>query len=206
MRDRVRESYEVHKRRAFESEAVPHMDAVHRFALRLTDGRADEAADLVQETFLRAYRSWERYIPGTNARSWLFTICRNVFSNERRRQRREQGVLRLDAPLRERDESGAELRVAAIASDAWSDDPELAFFDSLVDDRVAAAVSHLPPDYRHVLELSDVEELSYEEIATQLGIPIGTVRSRLFRARRLLRAALAPYAKEAGYDFAALSA
>lgn len=206
MRDRVRESYEVHKQRAFQAEAVPHMDAVHRFALRLTDGSADEAADLVQETFLRAYRSWERYTPGTNARSWLFTICRNVFSNERRRQRREQGLLRLDAPLRERDESGAEVHVSAVASDEWSDDPENAFFDSLVDDRVAAAVSHLPADYRRVVELSDVEELSYEEIATRLGIPIGTVRSRLFRARRLLRAALAPYAKEAGYDFAALSA
>ena len=204
--DRVRESYEVHKQRAFQSEAVPHMDAVHRFALRLTDGSADEAADLVQETFLRAYRSWERYAQGTNARSWLFTICRNVFSNERRRQRREQGLLRLDAPLRERDESGAELYVAAVAGDEWSDDPENAFFESLLDDRVAAAVSHLPADYRRVVQLSDVEGLSYEEIAQRLAIPIGTVRSRLFRARRLLRAALAHYAREAGYDFAALSA
>lgn len=178
----------------FAEEALPHMDAVYRFALRLSQGREAEAEDLVQSTFLRAYRSWDTYTRGTNARSWLFTICRNQFlrGEERRGRRPEVPQSQIDADVES-------LAATAVFSEVDSADPERAFFDSFVDEEVLRAVDALPEQFREVVVLSDIEGLSYPELAEVLNVPRGTVKSRLFRGRRLLQQALYDYALEMGY-------
>jgi RNA polymerase sigma-70 factor (ECF subfamily) len=178
----------------FAEEALPWLDAVYRFALRLTGGRADAAEDLVQETFLRAYRHWDTYTPGTSCRSWLFTICRNAFLRGEERRGRRHEVL--DSEL----DYNAEALASAIELDELREaDPERAFFDSFVDDEVLAAVDRLPAEFRDAVVLSDLDGLSYQEVADVLAIPIGTVKSRLYRGRRLLGRALRGYALEMGY-------
>ena len=177
----------------FEAEALPWLDAVYRFALRLTGGVATEAEDLTQETFLRAYRSWNTFEPGTNARSWLFTICRNVFLRQRQ--------LKARVPETPSADLAAELDAIA-AIDVFHDaalDPEHRFFDALVDDEVIRALDSLPTEFREAVALSDVEGLGYNEIAKVLGVPKGTVKSRIFRGRRLLQEKLRAYALEMGY-------
>lgn len=178
----------------FAEEALPWLDAVYRFALRLTGGQVDQAQDLTQETFLRAYRHWDTYTPGTSARSWLFTICRNTFlrSEEQRGRRRES----LESELDFRVEA---IQSAVSVAEIQQEDPERAFFDSFVDEEVLGAVSRLPNEFREAVILSDLEGLSYNEIADVLNIPIGTVKSRLYRGRRLLAQGLRSYALEMGY-------
>lgn len=178
----------------FAEEALPWLDAVYRFALRLTGGNASEAEDLTQEVFLRAYRHWDTYTRGTSARSWLFTITRNAFLRSRERQARRPESL----------ESDLDFDVAAVTStDVFGEagvlDPERAFFDSFVDEEVIRAVEHLPADFREVVVLSDVEGLSYAEIADVIDAPLGTVKSRLYRGRRMLERTLYEYAVEMGY-------
>ena len=183
----------------FTEEALPHLDAVYRFAIRLT-GSADEAEDLVQETFLRAFRSWDQYARGTNAKSWLFTICRNVFLRKRERAQRHEEILSLNAA-----------RVGAgstpVANPMWSSaqgvDPEGDFFESIVDERIISAIEELPEEYRTAVVLSDIEGLPYAEIAALMEVPVGTVKSRLFRGRRRLQQVLYDYAVEMGYISAA---
>jgi RNA polymerase sigma-70 factor (ECF subfamily) len=183
----------------FAEEALPHLDAVYRFAIRLT-GSADEAEDLVQETFLRAFRSWDQYARGTNAKSWLFTICRNVFLRKRERAQRHEEILSLNAA-----------RVGAgstpVANPMWSSaqgvDPEGDFFESIVDERIISAIEELPEEYRTAVVLSDIEGLPYAEIAALMEVPVGTVKSRLFRGRRRLQQVLYDYAVEMGYISAA---
>jgi RNA polymerase sigma-70 factor (ECF subfamily) len=178
----------------FAEEALPWLDAVYRFSLRLTGGRKDEAQDLTQETFLRAYRHWETYTPGTSVRSWLFTICRNAFlrSEERRGRRRESVETDLDFNLE------AVASVNAL-DEIRQQDPEQQFFDSFIDEEVMAAVERLPHEFREAVVLSDIEGLSYQEIADVLGVPLGTVKSRLYRGRRLLAQSLQQYALDMGY-------
>jgi len=178
----------------FVEEALPHMDAVYRFALRLVRGRESEAEDLVQSTFLRAYRSWESYTPGTKVLSWLFTICRNQFlrAEERRGRRPEVTESEVEANVES-------LAATAVFSEVSSADPEKAFFDSFVDEEVLRAVDALPDPYREAVVLSDLEGLSYPELVEILQVPTGTVKSRLFRGRRLLQQALYDYALEMGY-------
>jgi RNA polymerase sigma-70 factor, ECF subfamily len=182
------------RKAGFVEEALPWMDAVYRFSLRLTGGNEDEAQDLTQETFLRAYRHWETYTPGTSARSWLFTICRNAFlRGEERRGRRHESL-----------ESELDVKVEALSSvqtlyEIRTSDPAREFFDSFVDEEITAAVAELPREFREAVVLSDLEGLSYNEIAEVLDIPIGTVKSRLYRGRRLLAQALQTYAVEMGY-------
>jgi RNA polymerase sigma-70 factor (ECF subfamily) len=170
------------------------MDAVYRFSLRLTAGDRHKAEDLTQETFLRAYRHWHTYTPGTSCRSWLFTICRNAFlrGEERRGRRREvlDSELDVDVEAISSVEAFAEIQTA---------DPERAFFDSFVDEEVMAAVSRLPDEFREAVVLSDLEGLGYHEIAAVLDVPLGTVKSRLYRGRRLLAQALRDYAVDMGY-------
>lgn len=178
----------------FAEEAVPHLDVVYRFAVRLTSGDEDEAMDVVQETFLRAYRSWHTFKRGTNCRSWLFTICRNAFL-----RRREQIGRRKETPT-----SAIDADVEALASTAAFDetraaDPEHVFFDSIIDDEVVRAIDALPEEFREAVVLSDLEGLSYGEVAEALEVPLGTVKSRLYRGRRLLQEALFEYAVEMGY-------
>ncbi|HSJ09182.1 MAG TPA: sigma-70 family RNA polymerase sigma factor [Longimicrobiales bacterium] len=182
-------------RSGFAEEALPWLDAVYRFSLRLTGGNASEAEDLTQETFLRAYRHWATYRQGTSARSWLFTIARNAFLRSRERMARRPETLEseLDADV-------AAISPADLYRELGEPDPERRFFDALVDDEVIRAVESLPPDFREVVVLSDVEGLNYAEIAEVIGAPLGTVKSRLFRGRRLLQNALLDYAVEMGYQ------
>lgn len=172
---------------AFEREALPHLDTLYRVALRL-GGDPSRADDLVQETMLKAFRAWSQYRPGTNARAWLLTILRNTFINEYRKQKREPIPVDID------------LVEPYVARQAGPDaDPEGTFFSRIVDARVLEAVDGLPPEFREALVLSDMEGLSYAEVADALEVPLGTVKSRLFRARRLLQKQLYDHAVEMGY-------
>jgi len=174
------------KRASFEREALVHLDAMYRVALRLTGNPAD-AEDLVQEATLRAYRSWDRFTLGTNAKGWLLTILRNLFINEYRRRRRHPETVDLDT-----------IEPFAVFENV-QEDPQGAFFDRIVDEEVLRAVDELPEVFREAVMLSDVEGLSYEEIAKVLDVPVGTVKSRLYRGRRMLQTKLYEYAVSMGY-------
>lgn len=185
----------------FREEALPHLDAVYRFALRLS-GSPDHAADLVQDTFLRAYRSWDQYTRGTRVKSWLFTICRNVFLRGRERVRRHDELVERHA---DRDDARPD-PVNPLWASVDTLDPEGAFFASIVDEEILRAIDQLPEEYGSVVVLSDLEGLSYQEIADLLDVPVGTVKSRLFRGRRRLQEGLYAYAVEAGYITAGATA
>ncbi len=175
------------RRAAFEAEALPHLDTVYRVALRLS-GEEAQADDLTQETMLKAFRSWHQYKSGTNVRAWLLTILRHTFINEYRKARRTGSTVDIGEI--------EEFHVFAEVQDA---DPEGTFFNQIVDDEVLRAIDSLPDEFRETLVLSDVEQLSYAEIAEVTGVPIGTVKSRLFRARQALQQLLYDYAVEMGY-------
>ena len=178
---------ETRDRRAkFEAEVLSQLDALFSFALKLSHSR-DEAEDLVSETVLRALERWEQYRLGTNARAWLFTILYHVFVSRRRR------VTARELPLPEEIDgwSGSE-----VVGDA---DPEAHFYDSFIDDEVTRAIDALPEEYRTAVVLSDLHGLRYAEIAEILGVPEGTVKSRLFRGRHILQKKLIDYATEMGY-------
>ncbi|MFQ5703406.1 MAG: sigma-70 family RNA polymerase sigma factor [Gemmatimonadales bacterium] len=175
------------RRLAFEAEALPHLDAVYRVALRLA-GDESQADDLTQETMLKAFRSWHQYKQGTNVRAWLLTILRHTFINDYRKARRSGRMVDIA--------DVEEFRVFHEVQDA---DPEGTFFNQIVDDEVLRAIDSLPDEFRETLVLSDVEQLSYAEIAEVTGVPIGTVKSRLFRARQALQQQLYEYAVEMGY-------
>lgn len=182
-------------KRGFEAEAVPHLEAVYRFALRLT-GSPDAADDLTQETFLRAYRAWHQYTPGTRAKSWLFTICRNLFLRQREREHRHAEVVDRESP---REDTGVGDIVNPLWADVGATDPEGTFFDTIVDEKVLEAIDALPEEFRTPILLSDLEGLGYAEIAEVMEVPVGTVKSRLFRGRRRLQKDLYDYAREMGY-------
>jgi RNA polymerase sigma-70 factor (ECF subfamily) len=180
-------------RSGFEEEALPWLDAVYRFSLRLTGNEA-EADDLTQETFLRAYRHWSTYTRGTSCRSWLFTICRNAFLRGRERTDR-----RMESFESELDVAVEAMAGAKVLAEIRNEDPERRFFDSFIDAEVDAAIARLPDEFRQAVVLSDLEGLSYNEVAQVMDVPVGTVKSRLYRGRRLLAAALRDYATEMGY-------
>jgi RNA polymerase sigma-70 factor (ECF subfamily) len=173
------------RRQAFESEALPQLDALYSFALKLTRDRSD-AEDLVSDTLLRAFDRWEQYRLGTNIRAWLFTIQYHTFVSRKRRVEAREVSL---AP----DNDRAPMDVVGEA------DPESRFYDSFLDDEITRAIDALPDEYRTAVVLSDLHELRYAEIAEILDVPEGTVKSRLFRGRRLLQRALAGYAVDMGY-------
>ena len=180
------------RRSAFEAEALPHLDSVWAAARRLARRKDADAEDLVQETYLRAYRTFDNFRPGTNGRSWLLTILYSVFINRYHRERRAPESRTLEdlesRPLWARDGEDWEAPfLAAAARGAWG-----------VSDTVAAALEELPELYRQAVLAVDLEGLTYEEAATALSCPIGTIRSRLARARRLLAAELAEYARGLG--------
>lgn len=174
--------------RQFRDEALRWLPEVTRYALSLTRDESD-ADDLVQETFLKAYRSWHSYTPGTECRGWLFTICRNTFIRGRKREERQ--VVCDDPEL----EALAASAVHASAEQAGYGDLFTRFDLS---DAIASAIEALPDAFREVVILTDVLDQSYEVAAETLSIPIGTVRSRLFRGRRLLQEALISHARDAG--------
>src|SRR5438105_2311970 len=180
------------KRASFEREALVHLDSLYRVGLRLT-GNPAEADDLVQETMLKAYRAWHQFERGTNAKGWLLTILRHAFINEYRRRTRHPETVDIDA-----------IEPFSVFEEVQDDDPQGTFFDrieecSLRVDEVLRAIDTLPEQFRETVVLSDVEGMSYEEIARVLEVPVGTVKSRLFRARRLLQQKLYEYAVGMGY-------
>ncbi len=177
------------KDKAFEQQALAHMDILYRYSMRLTGNGAD-ADDLVQETYLKAYRFWDTYDQGTNIRAWLFRILKNSFINVYRKESREPDMLEYGEILQPA--SAHHVTVGA-------NNPQDLAFNALLDDDVARAVSDLPEDFRTVVILCDIEGLTYEEIAHIVDCPLGTVRSRLHRSRKLLHSTLFEYAKERGY-------
>jgi RNA polymerase sigma-70 factor (ECF subfamily) len=167
----------------FDDEVLPHLDLLYRVALRLS-GDPAQAEDLVQDAVLKALRAWSSFRPGSNVRAWLVTILRNEFINGWRKTRR--------APQQVDGDSLPE------PADPHDPDPEGRFFAELVDEEVTAALDAPPEEFRDVVVLSDLEGLPYAEVAEALAIPVGTVKSRLFRGRRILQGLLRRYALEAG--------
>jgi len=176
------------RRTAFEREALLHMDSLYNLALWMTRSR-EESGDLVQETYLRALRFSHQYEPGTNLRGWLFKIMRNTYLNRYRKKKREPAWSSLDdppggAPARANaDPKGRDLGGDG-ASEPWR---------GLVRSDIDKALARLPEEFRVTIILSDLEGLSQEEVADALGCPKGTVKSRLFRGRRLLKELLKDY-------------
>jgi RNA polymerase sigma-70 factor, ECF subfamily len=163
------------KSEEFEGAALPHLNDLFRTALRLTRDRA-EAEDLVQEAYLQAWKSFHRFEAGTNCRAWLFKILFHVIQHHRRKWFRMRLVSDEDERIEE----------------TVSYEPPVS--PHLSDEDVLAAFDKIPPHYREVVLLADVEELSYKEVAAALDIPLGTVMSRLNRGRKLLRHELAEFA------------
>jgi RNA polymerase sigma-70 factor (ECF subfamily) len=174
------------QRARFDQEALAQLEALYSFALKLTKAR-DDAEDLVSDTMLRAFQRWEQYRLGTNIRAWLFTILYHVFVSRKRRVDARE----VQAP---EDEDGWALMNAV--GDA---NPEGAFYDSFLDEEITGALANLPDEYRAAVVMSDLHGMRYAEIAEVLQVPEGTVKSRLFRGRRILQKELVGYAVEMGY-------
>jgi len=173
----------------FEAEAIPHRDILYNFALRTT-GDKDDAHDLLQETFMKAFRFWDKYEKGTNIRAWLFRIMKNSYINRYRKETREPGMVDYD---------DIENFYDSIRDEATdSNYLQKRMFSNMLSDEVTKALQSLPEDFRTVVILCDIEGLTYDEIAEFLNCPIGTVRSRLHRGRKMLEDILHDYAKERG--------
>ena len=173
----------------FAAEALCWLPDVTRYARSLARDEAD-ADDLVQDTFLAAYRQWHQFVPGSECRAWLFTICRNRFY--RLREREERVVATEDADLEA-------IAAAAIHQSARQSGLSDAFERVEIREAVQAAIAALPEAYREVALLVDLHDHTYESASRIVGVPVGTVRSRLFRARRLLQETLLTHARDAGF-------
>ncbi len=175
----------------FHDEFLPHIDALYNFAYHLAYNEED-ANDLVQETYLKAYRFIDSYDAGTNAKAWLFKILKNAFINEYRKKSKQ--------PARVDYEDFIGYQDSDDRSNVEFVDLRQEIFQGMIGDEVTKALNSLPVDFRTVVLLCDVEGFSYEEIAKITDIPIGTVRSRLHRARNMLKEQLKSYAKTMGYE------
>jgi RNA polymerase sigma-70 factor (ECF subfamily) len=180
----------LEQRRIFEQEALPHLNALYTAALRLTRNETD-ARDLLQETALRAYRFFHLFTPGTNCRAWLLTILHNNFRNGWRRAVREPIATSPEEYEREL-ESGR--------TRGWETDPESIFTARMIGGEIGVALDALPEDFRTVLLLIDVHELNYNEAAQVIGVPIGTIKSRVSRGRAMMRYTLSRFARVHGID------
>jgi len=179
------------KRKEFEEEALPHMDALYRTALRMTKNEND-AQDLVQETFAKAYRFWDKFETGSNCRAWLFKIMTNIFINDYRSKSRAPTSVNVD-------DIDDNYLYKHISGNAGGQDPERHLFAKIFDDDVKKAIEELPDDFRLVVVLSFLEGFSYQEIAEIADLQLGTVKSRLHRGRKLLQKQLLDYAIRNGY-------
>lgn len=174
----------------FEKEFLPHLEALHTFAFHLNYNEED-AADLVQETFLKAFRFIDKFEEGTNAKAWLFKILKNAYINEyRKKSKRPTKVDYEDIVTYQDSEDGQPQGLPDLREDLFKD---------RMGDEVTIALNSLPVDFRTVILLCDIEEFTYEEISKIIDVPIGTVRSRLFRARNMLKEKLKSYARKMGY-------
>ncbi len=176
----------------FEAATMPFVDPLFNTAFRLTRN-AQDAEDLVQETYLKAYRHYDKFQEGTNLKAWLFKIMKNSFINNYRKKQRvppQSDFADLEGSLESRVIEDAVSRIK---------DPEEEFLESIVDEQVQTALDSLPADYRMAVVLADLENFSYKEIAEILDVPVGTVMSRLYRGRKQLEAAMLDYARDHGY-------
>ena len=188
---------ENNRRKEFEDVAMEHLDSLYSMAIRLVFNK-EAAEDLVQETYLKAYRFFDTFQKGTNIKAWLFKILRNTFINKYRKTVNlpseifYEDVESVNSNLSYKQESdSAEL----------TDTLETKYNDlgNLMEDDVKHAIDSLPIEYKEAILLSDVEELSYNDIAEITNVPIGTVKSRLNRGRKLLQKSLWEYAKDRGF-------
>lgn len=191
MMEDVKSSYtEEQKHRIFESEFLPHIDAMYNFAYRITYDE-DMAKDLLQDTFYKAFRFLESFHEGTNAKAWLFRILKNSFINEFRKKSKEPSMV---------DYQDVETYYNSDdVNEIITSDLRVEVLQDMIGDEVSNALNALAVDFRIVIILCDLEGFTYEEMSKILDIPIGTVRSRLHRARNLLREKLKTYAKSMGF-------
>ncbi|MBL7848641.1 MAG: sigma-70 family RNA polymerase sigma factor [Cyclobacteriaceae bacterium] len=184
---------EAEKQEIFDKEFLPHIHAMYNFGYRLTLER-DDAKDLVQDTYFKAFRFIESFQKGTNAKAWLFRILKNSFINDYRKKAKEPGKVdyqEVESYYNSDDvhrQITPDLRVEALKD--------------MIGDEISNALNSLDVDFRTVIILCDLEGFKYEEMAKILDIPIGTVRSRLHRARHLLKEKLSEYARSMGYKTA----
>ena len=166
----------------FAAEALEYLDALYGTAARLARS-PDIAQELVQDTYLKAFRARDRFVPGTNLKAWLYTILHNTWRNQRRDRARSRVEADSDAVDLAADQAGDMVSAAP-------DNPEALLINAALSEELREALDGLPEAFREAVWLRDVEELTYQEIATALDVPVGTVMSRLSRGRRQLHAAL----------------
>ena len=174
----------------FTNETLPHRNALYNYALKIS-GNSDDAQDLVQETYYKAYRHFDKFQSGTNSKAWMFMILKNSFINDYRKSKREPYKL---------DYEQIQNFYENVKSDrAQENNLDKDFYNDLLDDELTQAIDQLPTKMREVFLLCDLDGNSYEETAELVGCPVGTVRSRLHRARHMLQETLMDYAKEKGF-------
>ena len=176
----------------FEAAAMPFVDGLYNTAFRMTRN-AQDAEDLVQETYLKAYKYYDKFQEGTNFKAWIFKILKNTFINSYRKKQKQPP---------QSDFAAIEESFESLLSDRVTDktkDPEEQLLENVLDEDVQSALESLPDDYRMAVILADLEGFSYKEIAEILEVPLGTVMSRLYRGRKLLETAMLKYARAQGY-------
>ncbi len=178
------------KDEVFNGEFMPHIDVLYNFAHRLTFDE-DDAKDLVQETYMKSYRFINSFQQGTNAKAWLFRILKNSFINNYRKKRKE--------PVKVDYQEVESYYNSEKANKSITSDLRVDSLKGMLGDEITIALNSLAVDFRTVIILCDLEDFTYEEMAKILDIPIGTVRSRLHRARNLLKEKLQSYASSMGY-------
>jgi RNA polymerase sigma-70 factor, ECF subfamily len=178
-------------RKAFEREAFVHLNELYGAGLRLTRNERD-AEDLVQETFMKGFANFHQYREGTNCRAWLFRIMMNTFINRYRRRTKESEI------LHRKEEGLIDNELVSRDSHEIHSSPEERQARSGLSDEVRDALDSLPVEFKTVVLLADLHDFAYKDIAQIMGTPIGTVMSRLFRGRRMLRKRLVEYARRHG--------
>ncbi len=179
------------KSEVFNSEFLPHIKSMYNFGFRLTLDR-DDAKDLVQDTYLKAYRFIESFQKGTNAKAWLFRILKNSFINDYRKKSKEPSKVDYQEVETYYNSEDVDRQITP--------DLRVESLKDMIGDEISNALNSLDVDFKTVIILCDLEGFKYEEMAKILDIPIGTVRSRLHRARNLLKEKLSDYAKSMGYN------
>jgi len=187
----IRKSTNKKNMTEFETEALQHIDGLYATAMRMTRNASD-AEDLVQDTYVKAYRFFDKFERGTNMKAWLYRILTNTFINKYRRKIKEKELAEKPA------EEVISDRFVSVETLKAVRDPEGSFFDALMSDEIVEALDKVPVDFRMAVILADVQGFAYKEISDILGCPIGTVMSRLFRGRKILQQHLYEYAIEQG--------